>query len=62
MSDVTLHLGDCLEYMRGMADGSVDAVVTDPPYGIEFCSGWTGSQIKGDLNTSLRDEIVRHFS
>jgi site-specific DNA-methyltransferase (adenine-specific) len=31
---VTLHLGDCLEYMRGMADKSVDAVVTDPPYGI----------------------------
>lgn len=34
MPDVTLHLGDCLEYMRGMADGSVDAVITDPPYGI----------------------------
>lgn len=30
--NVTLHLGDCLEYMRGMADKSVDAVVTDPPY------------------------------
>lgn len=24
--------GDCLEVMRGMADASVDAVVTDPPY------------------------------
>ena len=33
MSDVTLHLGDCLEVMRSMPDGSVDAVVTDPPYG-----------------------------
>jgi site-specific DNA-methyltransferase (adenine-specific) len=31
---VTLHLGDCLEYMRGMADKSVDAVITDPPYGL----------------------------
>ena len=28
----TLHLGDCLEYMRGMDAGSVDAVITDPPY------------------------------
>jgi site-specific DNA-methyltransferase (adenine-specific) len=28
----SLHLGDCLEVMRGMADNSVDAVVTDPPY------------------------------
>lgn len=31
----TIHLGDCLEYLRTLPDGSVDAVVTDPPY----CSG-----------------------
>lgn len=34
MTNVTLHLGDCLEVMRGMDGGSVSAVVTDPPYGI----------------------------
>jgi hypothetical protein len=28
--------GDCLEVMRGMADNSVDAIVTDPPYGLSF--------------------------
>ena len=28
--------GDCLDVMRGMADASVDAVVTDPPAGIAF--------------------------
>ncbi len=28
--------GDCLVVMRGMEAGSVDAVVTDPPYGIGF--------------------------
>lgn len=39
MSDVILHLGDCLEYMRTMPDGSVDAVITDPPYGIGYCHG-----------------------
>lgn len=38
MPNVTLHLGDCLEYMRGMADKSVDAVITDPPYGIAYQS------------------------
>ena len=32
MSEVALYLGDCLEYMRTMEAGSVDAVVTDPPY------------------------------
>ena len=31
-----LRCGDCLEAMRKMADCSVDAIVTDPPYGIEF--------------------------
>jgi len=31
--DVTLYLGDCLEVLPTLAAGSVDAVVTDPPYG-----------------------------
>lgn len=30
----TLYLGDCLDVMRGMADNSVDSIVTDPPYGL----------------------------
>jgi DNA modification methylase len=29
---VQLYCGDCLDIMRGMADKSVDAVMTDPPY------------------------------
>ena len=29
---VALHAGDCLDVLRGMADASVDSVVTDPPY------------------------------
>lgn len=33
MDDVTIIHGDCREVMAGMPDGSVDAVVTDPPYG-----------------------------
>ena len=28
--------GDCLEVMRGMEAESVDAIVTDPPYGLSF--------------------------
>jgi site-specific DNA-methyltransferase (adenine-specific) len=34
--DATLHLGDCLEVLRTLPDCSVDAVVTDPPYGLSF--------------------------
>ena len=32
----TLHLGDCLDVLRTLPDCSVDAVVTDPPYGLAF--------------------------
>ena len=32
---VTLYLGDCLEILPTFAPGSVDAVVTDPPYSIQ---------------------------
>lgn len=36
-----LHQGDCIDVLRGMADASVDAVVTDPPYGLGFmCKAW----------------------
>ena len=36
MSDWQVITGDCLEVMRGMDAGSVDAVITDPPYGRGF--------------------------
>ena len=32
-----LHLGDCLDVMRDIPDGSVDMVCTDPPYGTTAC-------------------------
>ena len=31
-----LWLGDCLQRLRGLDDCAVDAVVTDPPYGLSF--------------------------
>jgi DNA modification methylase len=36
----TLYAGDCLDVLRQLPRGSVDAVVTDPPYGISYQSGW----------------------
>ncbi|HEY0072988.1 MAG TPA: site-specific DNA-methyltransferase [Abditibacteriaceae bacterium] len=32
-----LHLGDCLEVMRGLESNSVDLVLTDPPYATTAC-------------------------
>ncbi len=35
---VTLYQGDCLDVLPLLEPGSVDAVITDPPYGISFQS------------------------
>ena len=33
--------GDCLEKMRELGDGTIDSIVTDPPYGLSFMGkGW----------------------
>jgi len=32
-----LHLGDCLDVMQDIPDGSVDMVMTDPPFGTTSC-------------------------
>jgi site-specific DNA-methyltransferase (adenine-specific) len=36
----TIVCGDCLDVMRDMPDGCVDAIITDPPYGISYQSAW----------------------
>jgi len=33
---VTIRVGDCREVMSVLADASIDAVITDPPYGLGF--------------------------
>ena len=34
---INLMLGDCLERMKEIPDGSIDMVMTDPPYGTTAC-------------------------
>jgi DNA modification methylase len=42
-----LFNGDCIEKMKSMKANSVDAVVTDPPYGIRFMGkSWDGADIE----------------
>lgn len=45
---IELHKGDCLEILKQIPNGSVDMVLTDPPYGIDYQS----SRIK-DKNKRL---------
>lgn len=43
---VTVHHGDCIEVLRSLPSGSVDSIVTDPPYGIRFMGQtWDGADI-----------------
>ena len=59
---------DCLDVMKRMADNSVDAIVTDPPYGISFMSkgfdtfkkeGMTDNQAFQADMTPLFKEMLR---
>ena len=36
MKPYDIHLGNCLEVLKGLPDNSVDSIVTDPPYGLSF--------------------------
>ncbi len=34
---IEIFKGDCLEVMATIPDGSIDAIITDPPYGVTEC-------------------------
>ena len=36
-SNISIYNGDCLELMKNIPDGSVDLVLTDPPFGMTAC-------------------------
>jgi len=58
----TLHNGDCLEYMKGMPEKSVDCVITDPPYGMEYRSNRRAirfDEIRGD--NQYPSELIPRF-
>ena len=58
-SKTKLLNGDCLELMAQIPSGSIDMVVTDPPYGMNFQSNWSKSgkrhkKISGDTEIDAR--------
>jgi len=54
---VNLLKGDCLELMKGIPDGSIDAIITDPPYGTTACK-WD-SVIPFDLMWEQLNRIIK---
>jgi len=67
LGDCALYLGDCLEVMKSIPDKSIDAVITDPPYGIKRDKGFEGfggfgapiarKQYHGDWDDKRPDKI-----
>ena len=59
-SDKPYIIGDCLEGMKAIPDKSVDLVLTDPPYGINFSphlKKWNGSRNNFERITNDKGEI-----
>ena len=54
---VDLRLGNCLEVMKTMPDNSIDAIITDPPYGTTACK-WD-SVIDFDLMWEQLNRIIK---
>ena len=47
IGDQYVLCGDCVEIMRSFPDNSISAIVTDPPYGIDFMSSAWDSSVPG---------------
>src|SRR3990167_8447310 len=58
-SDIIIMLGDCLEIMKEFPDKSFDSIITDPPYGIDFCSSWTSrkERLENDKLTDWQEML-----
>ena len=61
---INLMLGDCLERMKEIPDGSVDMILTDPPYGMDFQSNRRVvkdkfNKIKNDKNVDWLPDLLQ---
>ncbi len=62
---VTVIEGDCLYVLRSLPDGCVDAVITDPPYGVALTSHGTKFRamkpIAGDESQEVGQWAIDHL-
>jgi site-specific DNA-methyltransferase (adenine-specific) len=54
--DVKLYRGDCLEILKTLPDGAVDACITDPPYGIAITRNSKPVGIASDSSRKATNE------
>jgi site-specific DNA-methyltransferase (adenine-specific) len=56
---ITIYHGDCREILPHV---KADCVVTDPPFGMSYCSGWQERPIANDHDTSARDTFLQAWA
>lgn len=59
--DGKIVCGDCLKELEKLEDGSVDCVVTDPPYGINYVSNFRTVEsevVKAVANDNVEDAVT----
>ena len=62
MKKFELWHGDCLELMKDISDGSVDLVLTDPPYGMAFQSNYRKEKYNEIQNDKSLEWLERYIS
>jgi site-specific DNA-methyltransferase (adenine-specific) len=63
---ITLYCGDCIEILPGIESESIDLILTDPPYGIDYQSNMRivsdkFDKLKNDDNSKRLEAYERFF-
>ena len=56
-----LYNSDCLEIMKDIKDESIDLIVTDPPYLINYQSNHRKNKYKKIKNDIEADELISNY-
>ena len=59
---IDLRLGDCLELMQDIPDASIDAIITDPPYGTTACKWDSVIDLRLVRELSLTRQILANLA
>ena len=54
----TIHVGECLSFLRSLPDACIDHCITDPPYNI---SGYDGKRKIGWLESNSTWKSEKNF-
>lgn len=58
MPNISLLQGDCLQVLKTLEDKSVDLILTDPPYGMNFRSNYRNIKHK-KIPVELIEELIK---